>query len=131
MRGRSRRSLALMDTVDHALTAFSGLAVLWLAYLLLRNGVREGWPSLLLVVFWVFFTYLALPRLHRILTRIYLPSYFIGRTRTSDGLLGDPVNLALRGEEAQLHQAMVNAGWIRADDLDLKAGTRIVLNTVR
>ena len=31
---------------------------------------------------------------------IYVPGYFIGRTRTGDGLLGDPVNLALLGHEA-------------------------------
>ena len=29
---------------------------------------------------------------------IYVPGYFIGRARTSDGLLGDPINLALRGD---------------------------------
>ena len=43
---------------------------------------------LLLIVFWVLLTYLLLPRLHRILTRLYVPGYFIGRARTSDGLLG-------------------------------------------
>ena len=56
-------------------------------------------------MFWVVFSYLLLPRLHRILTRLYVPGYFIGRARTSDGLLGDPVNLALLGREAQIHQA--------------------------
>ena len=30
---------------------------------------------------------------------IYVPDYFIGRARTSDGLLGDPVNLAVLGDE--------------------------------
>lgn len=49
----------------------------------------------------VILAYPALPRLHRILTRIYVPDYFIGRTRTSDGLLGDPVNLALLGRSFQ------------------------------
>jgi hypothetical protein len=121
----------MFDAADRAFTVFSGLAVVWLAFLLLRVGVRPGWASLLLVVFWVFCSYLGLPRLHRILTHIYLPAYFIGRTRTSDGLLGDPVNLALRGDEAQVHEAMRNGGWTKADDLDLRAGWRIVLSTVR
>ena len=62
-----------------------------------------GWQLLLLVVFWVLLTYLLLPRLHRILTRIYVPGYFIGRAHTSDGLLGDPINLAFLGDEAQVH----------------------------
>ena len=113
--------------MDGCFFAFSGAAAIWLAYLLVRDGVRAGWPSLLLLVFWVFFTYLVLPRLHRILTEIYVPGYFIGRTRTSDGLLGDPVNLALHGGEGQVHRALTAAGWIRADDLDFSAGRRIAL----
>ena len=60
--------------------------------------------------------YLVLPRLHRILTTVYVPDYFIGRARTSDGLLGDPVNLAFLGEAEQIHAAMSAAGWTRADD---------------
>ena len=114
--------------MDGCFFAFSGAAAIWLAYLLVRDGVRAGWSSLLLLVFWVFFTYLVLPRLHRILTEIYVPGYFIGRTRTSDGLLGDPVNLALHGGEGQVHRALEAAGWIRADDLDFRAGRRIALS---
>ncbi len=114
--------------MDGCFFAFSGAAAIWLAYLLVRDGVRAGWSTLLLLVFWVFFTYLVLPRLHRILTEIYVPGYFIGRTRTSDGLLGDPVNLAVHGCEGQVHQALTAAGWIRADDLDFRAGRRIALS---
>ena len=98
---------------------------------MLRNGVRPGWPALLLLVFWIYFTYLLLPRLHRILTRLYLPGYFIGRTRTSDGLLGDPVNLGLLGDEAQVHTVMRAAGWTMADRLDVGSGLNIVQNTLR
>ena len=82
-------------------------------------------------MFWIFFTYLFLPRLHRILTRLYVPGYFIGRARTSDGLLGDPINLAFLGTEGDVHQAMATAGWIRADDLEFRAGLRIVTSTLR
>ena len=85
---------------------------------------------LLLVVFWVLLTYLLLPRVHRILTRLYVPGYFIGRARTSDGLLGDPVNLGLRGHEAQIHAAMTRAGWTRADDVTLRSGLRILTSTL-
>jgi hypothetical protein len=74
------------DRLDAVLFAFAGLSTLWLAYLLVRESVRPGWPLLLLVLFWVLLTHLLLPRLHRILTRIYLPGYFIGRAHTSDGL---------------------------------------------
>jgi hypothetical protein len=84
-----------------------------------------------LLVFWILVTYLLLPRLHRILTRVYVPGYFIGRTRTSNGLLGDPVNLALLGDEPQVHHAMTEAGWIRADDLRLGTGLQVVGSTLR
>ena len=119
-----------MDKIDSAFFAFAGLASLWLAYLLIREGVRPGWPLLLLVAFWVLFTYLLLPRLHRILTFIYVPGYFIGRTRTGDGLLGDPVNIALLGHEGQLHAALEAAGWIRADDLDARTGRAMITATL-
>ena len=119
-----------MDVVDGVLFAFAGVATVWLAYLVFRESIQPGWPMLLLVVFWILLTYLLLPRLHRILTRVYVPGYFIGRTRTSDGLLGDPVNLALRGHEAQVHAAMARAGWTRADDLSLSSGMRILTSTL-
>ncbi len=119
-----------MDMLDGALFGFAGLATIWLAYLVFRASIRPGWPMLLLIVFWVLLTYLLLPRLHRILTRLYVPGYFIGRARTSDGLLGDPVNLALRGHEAQVHAGMTRAGWTRADDLSLTSGLRILKSTL-
>jgi LssY C-terminus len=120
-----------MDMLDGALFAFAGLSAIWLAYLVFRASIKPGWPMLLLIVFWVLLTYLLLPRLHRILTRLYVPGYFIGRARTSDGLLGDPVNLALRGHEAQVHAAMTRAGWTRADDLSMSSGMRILTSTLR
>jgi hypothetical protein len=125
------RRPSLLGKIDGALFAFAGASAVWLAYLLLKEGIRPGWQSLLLIPFWVVVTYLMLPRLHRILTRVYVPGYFIGRTRTSDGLLGDPVNLAFLGNEAQVHQAMTDGGWTRADDLTLTSGRRIVTSTLR
>jgi hypothetical protein len=119
-----------MDVVDGMLFAFAGLATIWLAYLVFRESIQPGWPMLLLIVFWVLLTYLLLPRLHRMLTKVYVPGYFIGRARTSDGLLGDPINLALRGHEAQVHAAMTRAGWTRADDLSLSSGMRILTSTL-
>jgi hypothetical protein len=128
-RSRERRP-SVMGMLDGVLFAFAGLATIWLAYLVFRESIEPGWPMLLLIVFWVLLTYLLLPRLHRILTRLYVPGYFIGRARTSDGLLGDPVNLALLGQEAQVHAAMTRAGWIRADDLTLTSGRRILTSTL-
>ncbi|HML51166.1 MAG TPA: LssY C-terminal domain-containing protein [Propionicimonas sp.] len=123
-----RRVLRGIDTLFFVLAT---VVAAWFAYLLLRQGVTPGWPMLFIIVFWAMVAYLVLPRVHRILTGIYLPDYFIGRTRTADGLLGDPVNLGLIGTEAQIHQAMTVAGWIRADELSLRTGARIVGDTLR
>jgi hypothetical protein len=131
MAARKDRRFAVLDMIDAGFFAFSALAIVWLALELFSFGVKPGWPMLLLVVFWLVVSYLALPRLHRVLTAIYVPGYFIGRTRTSDGLLGDPVNLALRGEEGQVHQALTHSGWIRADDLTFEASVKITLNTLK
>lgn len=128
--GRTERRSSLLDKVDAALFIFAGVSAVWLGYLLLREGARIGWRTLLLAVFWMLLSYLLLPRLHRILTRIYVPGYFIGRARTSDGLLGDPINLAFLGHENQIHQTMTEAGWIRADDLTAISARRIIGSTL-
>lgn len=119
-----------MATLDMVLFGFAGISAVWLAYLVLRESFRPNWHVLLLVVFWLLVAYLVLPRVHRVLTYLYLPGYFIGRTRTSDGLLGDPVNLALLGEEAQVREAMTRAGWTQADDVNLASSMRIVSSTL-
>ncbi len=126
-----RPSGRVVRAIDGAFFVLATLVAIWFAYLLLREGITPGWQMLLILVFWAMVAYLVLPRIHRILTGIYLPDYFIGRTRTVDGLLGDPVNLGIIGTEAQVHQAMTAAGWMRADDLTVRTGGRIVADTLR
>lgn len=117
--------------IDTFFLVIGGAAAIWLAVLIVRHGIDFGWNLLWIAVpFWAFLAYLALPRLHRILTGIYVPGYFIGRTRTSDGLLGDPVNLALLGTEAQVHAAMKRAGWTRADDMAIIPALRTIQATL-
>lgn len=115
--------------VDWAFFLFSGVAAGWLAVMLLDESLqpRHIW---VLVVFWAALAYLVLPRLHLILTRIYIPDYFMGRTRTSDGLFGDPVNLAFRGREDQLRYALGQAGWTAADPVTLASSRRIVADSI-
>lgn len=76
-------------------------------------------------------TYFVLPRLHQIFTYLYVPDYFIGRTRTNDGVLGDPVNLAFTGSESDIKAALTHAGWVEADALNIRSGTEIVVSTLR
>lgn len=73
-----------------------------------------------LIVLWFVTAYIALPRVHRLLSRFYVPNNFIGRARTSDGLLADPINLGLTGSKRELIAAMESAGWLLADPLTPK-----------
>lgn len=118
--------------LDWVFFVFAGLSAVWLAVLGFEETFDYGWWGFLLIVlFWGLLAYLVLPRLHRILTSIYVPDYFIGRTRTSDGLLGDPVNLALMGSGEQIVAAMETAGWTRADPVTAASSWRIVTSTLR
>ncbi|MGO2750357.1 MAG: LssY C-terminal domain-containing protein [Pseudoclavibacter sp.] len=129
---RRRRPLAALGQgLDGFFFVFAGLAAIWLAVLVADDSLQVGWWGiLLLVTFWGLLAYLVLPRIHRILTTVYVPDYFIGRARTSDGLLGDPINLGLLGHEEELHDAMRAAGWTRADDISLRTSLGIISSTL-
>ncbi len=126
-----RRTYSIGVAVDWFFFVFAGLAALWLAYLSLTETFNVGWWGIpFFIAFWALLAYLVLPRLHRILTTIYVPDYFIGRTRTSDGLLGDPVNLAFLGSADQIETALRAAGWTRADPVTLSSSWRIIRSTL-
>lgn len=130
-RAGARRRFSINAALDGFFFVYAGLAAFWLAYLLFTESFTFGWWGILVLIgFWGLLAYLVLPRLHRILTTIYVPDYFMGRTRTSDGLLGDPVNLALCGDEAQVHRVFAEAGWTRADDVTLATSGRIITSTL-
>ena len=107
-RGRRFELYALLDNLFIA----AGVVVaIWLALLYLVEGFSLTPVRLLyLLGFWILLTYITLPRLHQLMTWIYLPDYFFGRTRTTEGVLSDPINIALDGPERDLHVAMRRAG---------------------
>ncbi|MCP2635768.1 LssY C-terminal domain-containing protein [Microbacterium sp. HD4P20] len=129
---RRQRAYSVGAAVDWFFFVFAGVAALWLAYLSFTETFHIGWWGIpFFIAFWVLLAYLVLPRLHRILTTIYVPDYFIGRTRTSDGLLGDPVNLAFLGGGGQIETALREAGWTKADPVTLASSWRIVTSTLQ
>lgn len=101
----------------------AGLGIYHLVVEEIDDDGRLLWGFLLI---WVLSAYALLPQLTRVITRIYVPAYFIGRARTVDGLLGDPMNLAVLGSPAQVAAAMKAAGWTAADPLTLRSGWHIV-----
>lgn len=101
------------------------------AYNALQNIGDGRNRALSLIVLWILLAYYILPRIHRLLSRFYVPNYFIGRARTADGLLADPVNLALRGDRTALLAAMEKAGWTLADPITLKTSIGIAMSVIR
>lgn len=79
---------------------------------------------------WLLSAYVLIPRLHRWFSRIYLPDYFIGRVRTYDGLLGDPINLAINGSRSKVIRAMEQAGWTMAEDLSAQSSLKMAYTSV-
>ena len=128
----SQSSKTITMLLDQSFFIFAGLASFWLAWLVFREGLATGgwWLVGLFFVVWAIVSYLALPRLHRILSNMYVPNYFIGRTRTADGILSDPINLSVRGSEEKLHKAMTAAGWVLADYITPRSAWKMVLTVL-
>lgn len=93
--------------------------------------VLDRSTALGVIVVWFFIAYLVLPRIHRFLTKVYVPDYFLGRTRTGDGLLGDPVNLAVNGTLKDLKWHMKQAGWVEAEPLNIKTTLKMISASLR
>lgn len=122
---------ALSGLADKLYFVFAGLASIWLGVTALVVAFNASWWAIaLILVIWGLFSYLTLPRFHKMMTTLYVPNYFIGRTQTSDGLLGDPVNLGLRGDSVDVHTAFEKAGWVKADPVNLVSSWKIIVSTL-
>jgi hypothetical protein len=97
---------------------------------LLRDIVRNQSYITGFFLIWFLSAYIVLPRIYRLLTKILLPDYFIGRTRNSDGILGDPINIAFIGSRENLIKAMEKSGWVLAHDLTIMSSIRMIYASV-
>lgn len=87
--------------------------------------------TLLLLIIWLMTAYFVLPLAWRIATRHHPAVEDMPRiTRTSNGIPGDPVNIALVGTEEEIDAAMLDAGWLPADPITLRSSLRIAAGTV-
>jgi hypothetical protein len=121
----------VQQIVDGAFFVIGTVLVMWLGWIVVTVGLDDGWYVIGSVfAFWVLLAYVGLPRLQEVLAKVYVPDYFIGRSLTDIGVLGDPINLAVDGTEADIHAAMVRAGWTRADELTIRSSWRIVVSSV-
>lgn len=104
---------------------------LLLVYLVYGQALQQSLDTAGIIVtflgVWLFSAYIVLPRVHRFLTHIYLPDYYIGRAKTGDGLLSDPINLVVLGGRQQLVKTMTIAGWQPTDPITPKT----IIKTIR
>jgi hypothetical protein len=120
----------VQEILDGAFFVIGTALVMWLGWIVVTGGF-DGWFGIGSVfLFWVLLAYVGLPRLQEVLSKIYVPDYFIGRSLTDVGVLGDPINLALDGNGADIHAAMTRAGWVRAEELTIRSSWGIVLSSM-
>lgn len=121
----------LARRIDGGFAFYATAATVVLAVILVSEAFARGWSqSWFVIVVYVLIAYLVLPRAHSALSAVYLPDYFIGRTRTREGLLSDPVNVAAVGSADQLHAVMRAGGWVLADDMGFRAAIRTIVATL-
>ncbi|QOD02600.1 LssY C-terminal domain-containing protein [Pseudarthrobacter sp. BIM B-2242] len=129
---RQSRWATVLAVLQRLFYGFITVAVGWAVYYFLlarlSRGPSQAW---VFIPVWLILAYALLPRIHKILSSLYIPDYFIGRARTGDGVLGDPVNLAVVGPEAELRHAMFKAGWVEADALTPATAWRTLTSTIR
>jgi len=117
----------LIRLVRRLLVLGLGIVAVWLIAFVFRITDQRLPTVLALSLAYAIAAYVVLPRVVRmslkILKRKSVPSF----TVTGDGLPGDPVNLALVGDLAQLRAAFAAAGWTEADPLGLKSSWRMVV----
>ncbi len=126
----SIRRIVSVDFLEDVLFVASTLFAFYFAWLIATQGGNWALRLLWLFLTWPVIAYLAMPRLNRLLTNLYVPDYFFGRTRAGDGVLGDPVNLAVLGTEDQLRTAMERAGWIMSHPITLRSSWAIVVSSL-
>ena len=86
---------------------------------------------LLSAVVWVVAAYLFVPKLSKLYFRYHLSGAEAARvTQTSGGHPGDPINIALVGNDAEVVRGMTAVGWFPADPITFRSSMRIVADTV-
>lgn len=101
----------------------------------LQRTPRRTHPLLylagLLILTYLAVAYLVMPRVWKRDVRRHPLMFAAERiTHTPDGILGDPVNVALLGSETNVVRAMLAAQWHPADALTWRSSVRIAVDSV-
>ena len=80
---------------------------------------------LLIALVWALGAYLIVPRMWAFYFRRHPPLTKVARvTETGDGHPGDPVNIGLAGDEAELVRGMTAAGWFPANPITVESSVQ-------
>ncbi len=86
---------------------------------------------LLIMLVWAVAAYIIVPKLWVIYFRRHPDFTGLDRcTKTGDGHAGDPINIALVGDEEEVTRAMIAAGWVAAKPITLESSVQIAADTV-
>ncbi len=108
-----------------------GILLVWLAYRwALHTTLRREHVVTGVLVLYLLTAYIILPRFHKLVTKFYVPQFFDGRTRTGDGLLSDPINIALKGSAKQLERAMLSGGWVVSDPVNFRSIRKVIYGVI-
>jgi hypothetical protein len=97
-----------------------------------RRTIRIAiWVTLAAIVAYVLVAYFILPEMWKGYEERHPALADAPRiTHTGSGIPGDPLNLALVGDEGQIHRGMLKAGWHPANPLTLESSLRIAVDVV-
>lgn len=122
-----RRRSRVATLVNTLLFLFAAFASVWLVVVAALDTRDDRWIIILyVIILWAILAYVFLPRFYKLMTAVFVPDYFIGRARTSDGLLGDIVNLAWNGPDDNIHRVMQAAGWDLSQPVTFRSSLAII-----
>lgn len=104
--------------------------VLFLYFALIPIAYRDVSKLVGIVLAYGVTAYFVIPKIHRLLQSLYTPPFILGRTRTRDGILADPINIGLVGTKEEISQCMRRAGWHQADPRILRNSLRTAWCTI-
>jgi hypothetical protein len=108
-----------------------GLSLVWLIATIYPYAHSRIPTIVLLFSIYLFFAYVGIPMLIRLLRIFIKPNHIPLYTTTGDGWPADPVNIAIASRsEKQLTKAMHNAGWFKADKATFKNSLREVYSII-
>lgn len=106
-------------------TATATAGALGLTFLLTRAAAITLFVLGTLLVAYVLLAYLVLPSLWRHYEHHQALATAPKTARTADGIPGDPLNVALIGNEKEVIHAMLSAGWHPADPITLRSSLHL------